>query len=75
MVFGICIKGVFIGVVSKDLLVLCVCDFFLIDCWQGFVVYQKKFEFGLVIIIVEFYQAEGVDCLINIVEGNILLGL
>jgi hypothetical protein len=74
-VFGTRIKGAPIGVASKDLSVLRVRDLSLIDCRQGFVAYQKKPEFGPATIIVESHQAEGVDRLTNIAEGNTLLGL
>jgi hypothetical protein len=74
-VFGTRIKGAPIGVASKDLSVLRVRDLSLIDCRQGFVAYQKKPEFGPGTIIVESHQAEGVDRLTNIAEGNTLLGL
>jgi hypothetical protein len=74
-VFNTSIKDAPIGLASKDLSVLRVRDITLIDCRQGFVAFQKKPEFGPATIIVESYQAEGVDRLTNIAEGNTLLGL
>lgn len=61
-----------IGVASKDLSVLNISNIALVDCNQGFAVYQKKPEFGPANMIVSYYTLDKVRQPYLIEHGSML---
>jgi Right handed beta helix region len=62
-----------IAIAVKDLSTAVISSITLKNCRQGFVVFQKKAEYGDGHIVVENYKAEGVVKLYHGAEGNIIL--
>ncbi len=72
VIYDSVIKNAQIALASKDFSMLYVRGVKLQDCQQGFVVFQKKPEFGPAKMVVESYEAQNVRRLHYIAPGNFL---